>query len=235
MASPPQAFGRISFGGLLLGSGPRFARDALGPVLAFYIVWRFAGLAAGILAATLVALAAFWWERRRAASGIMPAVGFGIALVQALAGLTSGNVGAYFAPAVIANGLYGVAFLGSVAIGRPLAGVLAQETFPFPPRVKESVTFRRIFSRVSLVWGGYMLVRGIVRLLVLAWSSVELFIVVSVLTGIPLTLALMSWSFWYPLRVFRRHPELWRPDLDSEMPPLGVRGSATATPSERER
>jgi intracellular septation protein A len=212
MAGRQEVVSRVSFGALLWGAGPRFARDALGPVLAFYIVWKLAGLAAGILAATLLALVAFWWERRRGASGIMPAVGLGIALVQALAGLASGSVGAYFAPAVIANGLYGVAFLGSIVIGRPLAGVLAQETFPFPPRVKESVTFHRVFVRVSLVWGVYMMGRGILRLLVLAWSSVELFILVSVVTGIPLTMALMSWSFWYPLRVFRRNPELWRAD-----------------------
>ncbi|MGH7334659.1 MAG: DUF3159 domain-containing protein [Candidatus Rokuibacteriota bacterium] len=212
MVGQQGAFGRVSFGALLLGSGPRFARDALGPVLVFYIVWKLGGLAAGITAATLLALVAFWWERRRGASGMLPAIGLGIAIVQALAGLASGNVGAYFAPAVIANGLYGVTFLGSVAMGKPLAGVLAQETFPFPPRVKESATFRRVFARVSLVWGGYMVGRGVLRLLVLAWSSVELFILVSVLTGIPLTLALMSWSFWYPLRAFRRNPELWRPD-----------------------
>jgi intracellular septation protein A len=218
MASRPAALGRVSFVGLLLGSGPRFARDALGPVLAFYIVWKLAGLAAGILAATLLALVAFWWERRRGASGILPAVGLGVALVQALAGIVSGSAGAYFAPAVIANGLYGVAFLGSVAIGRPLAGILAEETFPFPPRVKESAAFRQIFTWVSLMWGGYMIARSVLRLLVLAWSSVELFIVVSVLTGIPLTLGLMSWSFWYPLRVFRRNPELWRPDPGEQAP-----------------
>jgi hypothetical protein len=53
------------------------------------------------------------------------------------------------------------------------------------------------------------LVRSTVRLLVLFWSSVDLFVAVSVLTGVPCTLALMSWSFWYPLRRFRRQPELW--------------------------
>jgi len=35
-------------------------------------------------------------------------------------------------------------------------------------------------------------------------------VVVSVLTGIPFTLALMTWSFWYPLRAFQRQPELWQ-------------------------
>ena len=46
-AAPP---GRVSFGALLLGSGPRFARDALGPVLAFYVAWKLAGLLAGVVA-----------------------------------------------------------------------------------------------------------------------------------------------------------------------------------------
>ena len=35
---------------ILLGSGPRFARDAMGPMLAFYVGWRLVGLVAGIVA-----------------------------------------------------------------------------------------------------------------------------------------------------------------------------------------
>jgi hypothetical protein len=81
--------------------------------------------------------------------------------------------------------------------------------YAFPRRVRDSALFRRTFSVVSLVWGGYMLLRSSVRLLVLLWSSVDLFVVVSIVTGIPCTLALMTWSFWYPLRAFRRQPELW--------------------------
>jgi intracellular septation protein A len=202
----------LSFGSLLLGSGPRFARDALGPVLVFYVTWKLAGLAWAVGAATAFALTAFWWERRRAASGIMPAIGLGIALVQALVGLATGSATAYFVPGVLANGLYGAVFVGSVVIRRPLAGVLARETYPFPPRVKESAAFRRIFARVSLAWGVYLLGRGTLRLTVLLSSGVDLFVLVSILTGIPFTLALMSWSLWYPLRAFRREPDLWQPD-----------------------
>lgn len=209
MSVPGGPPGRVTLGALLLGSGPRFARDALGPVLAFYAGWKLVGLVTGVATATLVAVAAFVWQRRNAGSGIMPAVGLGIAGVQAAAGLATGSASAFFAPGVVAGGLYGGAFVVSVALGRPLAGVFAREVYPFPRPVQESALFRRTFAIVSLVWGSYMLLRSAVRLAVLSWSSVDLFVGVSVVTGVPITLMLMSWSFWYPLRQFRRQPELW--------------------------
>jgi hypothetical protein len=190
-ATPP---GGLSLGALLLGSGPRFARDALGPVLSFYAGWKLWGLVPGIAAATLVAVAAFWWQRRQANTGIMPVVGLGIAISQAIVGLVSGSASAFFAPGVIANGLYGCVFIGSVAVGQPLAGIFAGDVYAFPRRVRASALYRRTFGMVSLVWGGYMLLRSIMRLLVLMWSSVDLFVAVSVLTGVPCTLALMTWA-----------------------------------------
>jgi len=62
-------------------------------------------------------------------------------------------------------------FVVSVLIGRPLAGVFARETYPFPPAVKASATFRRIFSHVSLAWGVYLLLRSAVRLLALSSAA----------------------------------------------------------------
>ncbi len=176
---------RVSLRALLLGTGPRFARDALGPVLVFYLGWRLVGLTAGLGAA----------------------LGFGIALTQAVVGLLSGSAIAYFAPPVVINAIYGLAFIVSVLVRRPLAGVFAQETYPFPPEVRASATFRRVFSRVSLVWGVYLLLRSALRLQALAWGNVELFLAISVATGLPLTAALMTWSVWYGLRGFRRSEE----------------------------
>ena len=209
MTLPANLPGRTSLGALLLGAGPRFARDSLGPVLAFYCTWKLWGLLPGIAAATIVAVAAFWWQRRQGNTGIMPAMSLGIAMIQAAVGLASGSASAYFAPGVIANGLYGCVFIGSVLLGRPLAGVFARETYAFPPRVRDSAHFRRSFSIVSLAWGGYMLLRTGLRLILLLRSSVDVFVAVSVLTGVPCTLVLMTWSFWYPLRALRRRPELW--------------------------
>jgi hypothetical protein len=205
---PSAAIARVpydpaSLRAVLAGNGPRLLRDALGPVVVFYVGWKTLGLAAGIVGATAVTTGAFVWERRRGRTGLGAGIGFCIALVQALTGLLSGSAQWYFAPAVVANAVGGLAFLGSVVAGRPLAGVFATESYPFPPEVKSSSTFRRIFGRISLVWAAYLLGRGALRLVLLLYTSVEAFLVVSVATGLPLSGAITAWSFWYAVRGFR--------------------------------
>jgi len=198
---------RVSVGALLLGSGPRFARDAVGPVLAFYLCWKLVGLGAAIAVATALSAVAYGWERRHGRPGIGAALGLAITLTQAVVGLATGSAIAYFVPPLVVNGLWGLAFIGSVAIGRPLSGVFAQETYPFPDAVKASATYRRVFSRISLVWGVYFLARTAIRLLALSRRDVGLFILINLATGIPFTAALMSWSIWYGVRGFRRSAE----------------------------
>ena len=201
---------QVSVGALLLGSGPRFARDAVGPVLGFYVGWRLGGLATGIAVATGITVAAFLWERRHGRAGLVAGIGLVIALGQALVGLLSGSVKWYLAPPVIINAAYGLAFLGSVLIRRPLAGALATETYPFPPQVQASSTFIHTFSHVSIVWAVYLLGRSALRLVILIRGTVEGFIAVNILTGFPFTAAIMAWSVWYGVRAFRRSEEFGR-------------------------
>jgi len=196
--------GPPSFGRLLLGSGPRFLRDAFGPTLAFYIGWKVHGLLLGVVAASAWTALAFAWERRHGRPGLAARIGLGIALVQAVAGLVSGTAIGYFAPPVIVNAAYGLAFLVSVAIGRPLAGVFALESYPIPAEIRAMPAFRRAFTHISIVWGAYLLLRSVLRLAVLVRFSVDVYVLINVLTAAPLTVALMSWSFWYGLRQVRR-------------------------------
>ena len=194
---------RVTVGSLLRGSGPRFARDAAAPVLAFYLGWKLVGLGAGIAAGTTVAIAAFVWERTQRRSGLGAALGLGIAIVQAIVGFASGTAIGYLAPPVLANGLYGLAFLVSIALRRPLAGVFATEIYPFSPEMKASPTFRRTFSVISLAWGLTFLARCVVRLIVLVQESVEFFIAFNLITGAPVNVLLMVWSLRYGIRRFR--------------------------------
>ena len=106
---------------------------------------------------------AFAWERRHGRPGLAARIGLGIALVQAVAGLVSGTAIGYFAPPVIVNAAYGLAFLVSVAIGRPLAGVFAVESYPIPPEIRAMPAFRRAFTHISIVWGVYLLSRSVLR------------------------------------------------------------------------
>jgi uncharacterized protein DUF3159 len=185
----------------------RFGRDIAGPGVSFYLGWKLVGLIPGVIVATTVAVVIFTWERRRGRSGLAASLGFGIAVIQAIVALASGSAIGYFAPGVIASGLYGAVFVVSVLIGRPLAGVFAGEAYPFPPEAKRSRTFRRTFTIVSLAWGLTLLARCAFRLLVLSWGNVDLFVVVDIVTGLPLSFALLVWSFWYALRRFRQSAE----------------------------
>jgi hypothetical protein len=179
--------------------------------------------------ATAVTVVAYIWERRQGRSGLAAAIGLSIALVQALVGLVSGSAKWYFAPPLIANTGYGLAFLVSVLIGRPLAGVFASDTYPFPPAVKGSNTFRRVFSRVSMVWAVYLLSRSALRIIALMHLGVEAFIVINVVTGLPFTAAIMAWSIWYGVRGFRRSDE-WGPFLRER---AGVRDDSDESVEQR--
>ena len=106
--------------------------------------------------------------------------------------------------------------------------MFAQETYPFPPAVKASLTFRRVFSRVSLAWGVYLLLRSALRLVALSWRDVDVIVAVNVLTGMPFTAALTAWSIWYGVRGFRRSREWgWALGLLVTLL-LGVAGPARA-------
>ena len=192
--------GRASIRWLALDSGPRFVRDVFGPVLVFYAGWKMIGLDAGIVAATVLGVAAYLWERGQSRSGLLPAAGLGIALLQALTGLTSARPLWYFAPPLIVNGLCGVAFLVSVVVGQPLAAVFAAETDAFPGEIMASTLFRSVCSRISLVWAAYLLCGSLARLLVLVRGSVDLYVTVHFLTGFPLATAIMAWSMRYGVR-----------------------------------
>ena len=130
-----------------------------------------------------------------------------IVAVQAAIGLVAGDARAYLAPSVLATLVWGVVFVGSVAIRRPLAGLFACEMYPFPVEVRLSVTFRRTFSIISLAWGALLIFRSATRLATLSTSSIDAFVGVSFVTGVPLTAAMMAWSVWYATRAFRRSAE----------------------------
>ena len=189
---------------LLLGGGPRFMRDAFGATVIFYAGWKLHGLLLGVAAATVWTSGVYIWERRHARPGLAARIGLGIALVQAVAALASQSPIGYFAPPVIVNVVYGSAFLISVALGRPLAAVFALETYPLPPEIRAMPAVRRTFAHISLVWGAYMIFRGVFRLVVMLNYSVDTYVAVNVATAGPMIAALMTWSFWYGQRNIRR-------------------------------
>jgi intracellular septation protein A len=196
-----------SFKSIMFGSGPRFAREGFGPVIGFYVGWKAVGLMLGIVLATAIGLLAYWAARREERTGNMAKLALGFVLLQAIVGLISNSATAYLAQPVLLSGGLGIAFLVSALMGRPLAGVFAEETYPFPPEVRASDTFRQVFGRVSIGWGVYLLLRSAVRIVVLTQTSVDAYVAINFATGAPLMALMMTWSFWYGVRGFRRSEE----------------------------
>jgi hypothetical protein len=190
---------------LLLGRGlPQFAGEAVGPVLVFYVCWRASGLGFAIVASTVVSLALAAWLVRRRHGIALVALGSTFVVIQALVALAAHSLTLYLAQPVVLSALWGVAYLASAAIGRPLIGVFASAWYPFPPWFRASAPFRREFGLQSVVWGVYCLLRAGLRLFVLLHAGVGGFVVISLATGTPTFALLVGWGLWHARRAFAR-------------------------------
>ena len=163
----------------------------------FYLAWKLGGLTAGIITATVVALAIEWYERRHGRRGALALVSAAFVVIQGVVGLVADSAIVYLAQPVIVSAIWGLANLVSAAIGRPLMGVFADAWYPFPDFVKASRTYRRVFGFESVVWGLYLVARSGIRMLVLWTGSIGAFVAIQFVTGIPLIVGLVIWSLWY--------------------------------------
>ncbi|HEX2346753.1 MAG TPA: DUF3159 domain-containing protein [Gaiellaceae bacterium] len=213
-----------SFRSIFLAGAPRFAREAFGPVVAFYVGWKLGNLVVAIAFASAVGIALDLYERRRGRAGALALVSVAFVIVQAVVGLVADSAVVYLAQPVLMSAIWGVANIGSAIIGRPLAGVFADAWYPFPPVVKSSRTYRRVFGIESIVWGVYLLARSGIRMLFLTSGSIGGFAAVQIATGAPFTILLVAWSVWYAVRGFERSTEWDGADTSngdvSELPAL---------------
>jgi hypothetical protein len=189
-----------TFGGILRTGLPGFLREGFLPLGAFYVGLKLGGLASGIAAAAAVSVLIYLYERRAGRDGLLVRISLGFVVVQSVVGLLSNSTTVYLAQPVLIAAAWGLAFFVSVAIGRPLAGALACAWYPFPRWFRESAPFKRVFGIESLVWGAYFLARSGIRMAALLNGSLENFVLISFLTGMPATLLLLVWSIRYSMR-----------------------------------
>lgn len=179
---------------------PGVLREGFLPLGAFYAGLELSGLAAGIVASALASVLIYLYERRRGRDALLVRLSLGFVAVQSIVGLVANSATVYLAQPVLVAAAWGLAFLGSVVIGRPLAGSLACAWYPFPQWLKESRDFKRVYAVESLVWGGYFIGRSALRLAVLLRGGIGGFLVVTFLTGTPVMVVLLVWSIRYAIR-----------------------------------
>jgi Protein of unknown function (DUF3159) len=192
---------RPTVGSILLGGLPGVLREGVLPVGAFYAGLRLSGLTAGMAAAAGASIVVYVLERRAGRDGLLVRLSLAFLVIQTVIGAVSDSATAYLALPVLSTAVWGLAFLGSAVIRRPLAGALACAWYPFPHEFRQTVLFKRVYGFESVVWGLYLLARSALRLIVLLYAGVGGYLIV-VLTGTPLTIALLVWSIWYAIRRF---------------------------------
>jgi hypothetical protein len=182
-----------TFLGVLMTGLPGFLREGFLPLGAFYAGLQLDGLAAGIVASGAASLVVYLVERRAGRNALLVRLSLAFVAVQSIVGLVSNSTTVYLAQPVLIAFAWGVAFLVSAALGRPLAGTLAGAWYPVPHWLSESPEFKRVF-------GGYFLARSALRLAMLLQGSLEGFLVVVFLTGTPVMLLILAWSIRFSLR-----------------------------------
>jgi hypothetical protein len=186
-----------TFRGILRTGLPGFLREGFLPVGAFYVGLRLGGLPLGIGASTAASVVVYLFERRAGRDALLVRLSLGFVLIQGAVGLAADSTTVYLAQPVLLTAAWGLAFLVSVPIRRPLAGALACAWYPFPRWFRETEPFKRVFGVESLVWGGYFFARSGIRLAALLYGSLEDFLLIVFLTGMPAMVALMVWSIRY--------------------------------------
>ena len=202
-SAPAQAEGsltRPTFGSIFRAGAPGFLREGFIPLGAFYGGLRVSGLATGIALSAAASLFIYLYERRAGRDGLLVRISLGFVVVQSVVGLLAHSTTVFLAQPVVAGAIWGLAFLVSAAIGRPLAGALASAWYPFPGWFRETPEYKRVFGIESVVWGLYFLGRSGLRLGTLFNGSLEDFLLVAFLTGTPAMILLLAWSVHYSLR-----------------------------------
>jgi intracellular septation protein A len=191
------------------------ARDAFGPLLAFFTGWKLAGLYVGIAAAVAVGVSLYVYERRHGRPGLVVRLSLGLVFVRAGVGVVTGSTSTYLGQEIAIDCLLSALFLGSMALGRPVTEFFAREIFPVPDSVRESADYRAMFGLIAAVWGTYFLLRAGVRLAAFLTLSKDAYLAVVAISDVPFLLGVLAWSVWFAGRRMRRS-EHWATIVDAQ-------------------
>lgn len=184
---------------------PNVVEAKLIPVVLFLGLLELAGTRAALVGALAWSLAALARRHRRGqkASGLLVLTTVGLA-ARTVAALLTGSLVVYFIQPTVATALVGLAFLGSVLLGRPLVERLVLDLFPLDEDTRSHPAIRRFFTHVSLLWAFTSMVNFAITLWVLLSHSPATFVLVKSMLGpITTTVTLSIAWLWFRASVTR--------------------------------
>jgi hypothetical protein len=182
--------------------GPLGIAETSLPAVAFAAAYPASGsdteTAAVVAVAVAVVLVVVRLVRRESPRYVLPGL-IGVAFAAFVA-TRSGKAENFFLPGLLANAAYATAFLVSIAVRRPLVGVIVGQFDGEGARWRGDPARLRAFSRASWVWVGLFLTRLAVQLPLYLAGAVVALGVARTAMGLPL----FALGIWLTYRLVRR-------------------------------
>ena len=192
-------------------SGPSFPwrqliLGALVPITIFYTLHRLGQPMTGALLAigwSIGLLVIKYWRSR--SIELFPALAIPIVLVELIGTLITRNPDFYLAAAAIDNVLWGLLFLGSLLLTRPLIQIFAELLNPglgsqdFLRHFEMPVQlYRSAWKILTVIWAGVNFLKAIVLILSQLKLPLEAFIIVRTASGLPVLVLMLIFSYRFP-------------------------------------
>jgi intracellular septation protein A len=184
----------------------QFILGALVPISLFYAFHRFEQPLAGALIAigwSASLLGVTYWRSRRIE--LFPGLAIPIITIELAGTLITRNPDFYLASAAIENVLWGLVFLGSILISRPLIQIFAELLNPglgsqeFLDQLKLSPQlYRTAWQILTAAWGVVALSKAIILVFAQLWLPIETFLIVRTASGIPVMVLMLVLSYRFP-------------------------------------
>ncbi len=183
---------------------PNLVEATLVPTALLYAGLALHSLDLGLIAALAWALGMLGWRLRtgRRVGGLLVLAAFGLTLRTAIA-MATGSIFWYFLQPVVVTLAVGTAFLLSAFTRRPLVSRLVLDLCPLRSEIAERHRVRRLFRRMTVMWGGVNVLNGLVTLWLLLTLSTGPFLAVKSLTALVITWAAIAITVGWGLLVGR--------------------------------
>ena len=142
--------------------------------------------AVSVALAWMVAAMCWRWATRRPVSGLL-ILTLGIMTVRTAFTLATGNTFVYFVQPVFADATVAAIFLGSLWTARPIVARLAPDFYPIDVALAARPRIKRLFRRLTLLWGLVIVAKGTTTLWLLLSQSTRDFVLIKSTAIIALT------------------------------------------------
>jgi hypothetical protein len=174
------------------------------PAAVFSLVMMAFSVTPALLTALAWGIGVVCWRAstQRRPSGLL-LLTLGILAVRTAFALATGSTFLYFLQPILANAAVAAVFLGSLLTARPAVGWLRADFFPMSDDVAARPAVRRLFWRLTLMWGLLIAAKGAVSFWLLQSQSLVDFVVIKSVATSALTALGAAASIWATVLVAR--------------------------------